>query len=123
MATGPGNVIAPARTFAALLALALAACEEERKPSAPPPASPKKPATLIYTRCVQDGEKPERVIVHIISREPARLEVVKMAEPCTDAAIGVLPLPGGAGSENSCIDCEDWGAPFDADQHAALPAL
>ncbi len=78
--------MAPARLFAALFALALAACEEERKPAAPPPAPPPKPVTLTYTRSGQDGTMPERIIVHILSREPARLEVVKMVAPCTDAA-------------------------------------
>ncbi|MFT3725861.1 MAG: hypothetical protein QM773_20040 [Hyphomonadaceae bacterium] len=40
--------------------------------------------TLFYTRSNQDGTKPERVIVHIVS--PTELHVAKMVAPCTDAA-------------------------------------
>lgn len=41
-------------------------------------------ATLVYIRSNQDGTKPERVFVHIVSR--TELHVAKMVAPCTDAA-------------------------------------
>lgn len=41
-------------------------------------------ATLSYTRSNQDGTKPERVLVHIVSG--TELHVAKMVERCTDAA-------------------------------------
>lgn len=41
-------------------------------------------ATLFYTRSKQDGAKPERVIVHIVS--PTEIHVATMVAPCTDAA-------------------------------------
>jgi hypothetical protein len=41
-------------------------------------------ATLFYTRSNQDGSKPERIIVHIVSS--TELHVAKMVAPCTDAA-------------------------------------
>lgn len=40
--------------------------------------------TLSYTRSNQDGTKPERVYVHVVS--PVELHVAKMVERCTDAA-------------------------------------
>lgn len=51
---------------------------------APQPALPPG-TTLHYTRSNQDGDLPERVLVHVVS--PTELAVAKMVEPCTDAAL------------------------------------
>jgi hypothetical protein len=77
-------------SLAAVLAL-LAACGGEK----PAPAVPETPAafagprnpdgtTLAYTRSNQDGAKPERILVHVVSA--TELHVAKMVEPCTSAA-------------------------------------
>jgi hypothetical protein len=74
----------------ALAFILLADCDGE-KPS-PTPDAPAAIAdlsnpdgtTLSYTRSNQDGTKPERVLVHIVSS--TELHVAKMVETCTDAA-------------------------------------
>lgn len=84
--------MAPRLAFAVLVFLA--ACGEKEKQadeSALPletsaPASAENPigTTLTYTRSNQDGTKPERILVHIVSL--TELHVAKMVEACTDAA-------------------------------------
>jgi hypothetical protein len=55
---------------------------QARGPGGPGPNPPG--TTLSYTRSNQDGTKPERVYVHVVS--PMELHVAKMVKPCTDAA-------------------------------------
>lgn len=55
-------------------------------PIAAPPVSFHPPGTtLSYIRSNQDGSMPERILVHIIG--PNALNVAKMADPCTSAAL------------------------------------
>jgi hypothetical protein len=83
--------MAPRLALAVLLLLA--ACGEKEKqaddfalPAATPAASVENPigTTLTYMRSNQDGTKPERILVHIVS--PTELHVARMVEACTDAA-------------------------------------
>lgn len=83
------------RVALAALAFVLASCGEKKKEAdeaANPLETPAAAAavdnpigtTLTYTRSNQDGTKPERILVHIVS--PTELHVAKMVSPCTDAA-------------------------------------
>jgi hypothetical protein len=76
-----------ARCVVALLAaLAFAAaCDAEKTPAIADDAI-RNPdgATLSYTRSNQDGTKPERILIHVVSA--TELHVAKMVESCTDAA-------------------------------------
>jgi hypothetical protein len=83
--------MAPRLALAALLLLAACGEKKQADESALAAATPaaitaENPVgtTLTYTRSNQDGTKPERILVHIVS--PTELHVAKMVAPCTDAA-------------------------------------
>jgi hypothetical protein len=72
------------KQFAALAALALAACA-----STPEPAS-QTGQLLHYIRSNQDGSLPENI--HVYRASDTRLEVGKMVRPCTNAAFVTADL-------------------------------